>query len=36
MNRTVTIKNPNEPATDAQKKVIGHAVKQGEYPPFRG
>ena len=31
---TVTIKNPNEPATDAQKKVIGHAVKQGEYPRF--
>ena len=30
--KTVTVKNPNEPATNAQKKVIGRAVKDSLYP----
>ena len=29
---TVTIKHPDEPATSAQKKVIGHAIKLNRYP----
>ena len=32
--KTVTIKNPNEPATTAQKKVIGRAVKENLHPRF--
>ena len=32
--KTIIIKNPNEPATDAQKKVIGRAVKDNLYPRF--
>ena len=34
MNKEIVIKNPNEPATNAQKKVIGHAVKENRYPRF--
>ena len=32
--KTVTIKNPNEPATEAQKKVIGQAVRKNLHPRF--
>ena len=32
--KTITIKNPNAPATDAQKKVIGRAVRENLYPRF--
>ena len=31
---TITIKNPNEPATVAQKKMIGRAVKENRHPRF--
>ena len=32
--KNVTINNPNEPATNAQKKVIGRAVKENLHPRF--
>ena len=31
---TITIKNPNEPATVAQKKMIGRAIKENRHPRF--
>ena len=31
---SITVRNPNEPATDAQKKVIGRAVKENLHPRF--
>ena len=34
MNKEIVIKNPNEPATNAQKKLIGRAVKEKRYPRF--
>ena len=31
---TITIKNPNAPATAAQKKMIGRAVRENRHPRF--